>query len=89
MDSDPRMYSLTQELNWKEYDDDSTYITNVAETNVPETTTTVPETDEIDSAMIQRSMSVSDVSSFLLRHGIPETFCKVFKGIYLFSVTIG
>ena len=78
-----QMYSLTQELNWKEYDDDSTCITDDDETNVPETTT-VPETDEIDSAMIQRSMSVSDISSFLLRHGIPVKFLKVNIAISLF-----
>lgn len=31
---------------------------------------------------VNKSMSVTDVASFLRKHGIPEQFCDAFKGMF-------
>lgn len=98
--------SLTQELDWRDYDDEccipetntsgdettdcslgsnSRHLCDLTQTsNLPEKeTSSVGISDfhqQSGCSNIDKSMSISDVSTFLLSQGIPKKYCEVFKG---------
>ena len=95
-------YSMTQELDWRNYDDldetclpdgadeASTYSGDCPLGNTDRQLYDLTQTSNLQGVMesheqnccsnIDKSMSISEISTFLLNQGIPQKYCDVFKG---------
>jgi hypothetical protein len=72
---------LTQELDWRDYDrssDDETQLPDDLVVETREDTATRSEVEAVEA--VNAEMTVSDVVSFLRKHGIPTNYATKFEG---------